>query len=45
MANNTEAYCPDCNEVTIHFADIEGWVCDECDHYNDRVFENPYKED
>lgn len=45
MANNIEAYCPRCREVTLHMAYTEGWMCDDCDNYNDNIGENPYHED
>lgn len=42
MANNIDAYCPVCKQETLHFADTEGWLCDNCDRYNDTVFASPY---
>lgn len=45
MANNVEAYCPVCDEVTDYFAYVEGWRCDDCDRVNDDIYENPYIKD
>ncbi|MDA1526568.1 hypothetical protein PDJ99_25920 [Bacillus cereus] len=45
MENNTEAYCPNCKEMTLHIADIDGWYCDDCDQCNDSIFQSPYKDE
>ncbi|MCA0971370.1 hypothetical protein LCM20_12260 [Halobacillus litoralis] len=42
MANNIDAYCNYCEEQTFHFADVDGWYCDECDKENKGIFATPY---
>lgn len=44
MANNTQAFCPNCEENTLHMAYLEGWRCAECDRINPDINANPYPE-
>lgn len=42
MANNIEAYCENCRKETLHFAQVDGWYCDECGLENRTISANPY---